>query len=179
MTQNSSKIFSGYRALGVNSDHVPCVIRYNQKHQETYVITSVGKAFHVYKVSRITKNYHGKWATSAQKFDFFLYVCVKCSNLGLTRVSDLLDDEISGLAADATFIYASSKKNIYAFRFGRKVSLLWCTFFYHSVNFSAKFLIQTLGGCVLILYYFLMCTKRILKSNTECYKTSCTRNTYQ
>ena len=45
----------------------------------------------------------------------------KCSNLGLTRVSDLLDDEISGLAADSTFIYASSKKNIYAFRFGRKV----------------------------------------------------------
>ena len=50
MFQNSSKIFSGYRALGVNSDHVPCVIRYNRKHQETYVITSIGKAFHVYKV---------------------------------------------------------------------------------------------------------------------------------
>lgn len=46
----SSKIFGAYRALGVNSDHVPCVVRYNQKHQETYVITSVGRAFHVYKV---------------------------------------------------------------------------------------------------------------------------------
>jgi U3 small nucleolar RNA-associated protein 21 len=51
MTQSSSKIFNGYRALGINSDHVPCVIRYNSKHHETYVITSVGKAFHVYKVS--------------------------------------------------------------------------------------------------------------------------------
>ena len=50
MSPSSSKVFSAYRALGVNSDHVPCVIRYNQKHQETYVITSVGRAFHVYKV---------------------------------------------------------------------------------------------------------------------------------
>lgn len=50
MTHSSSKIFNGYRALGINSDHVPCVIRYNSKHHETYVITSVGKAFHVYKV---------------------------------------------------------------------------------------------------------------------------------
>jgi hypothetical protein len=50
MTQSSSKIFGGYRALGINSDQVPCVIRYNQKHHETYVITSIGKAFHVYKV---------------------------------------------------------------------------------------------------------------------------------
>jgi U3 small nucleolar RNA-associated protein 21 len=47
---SNSRLFSGYRALGVNSDHVPCVIRYNQNHQETYVVTSVGKVFHVYKV---------------------------------------------------------------------------------------------------------------------------------
>lgn len=52
---NNSKVFAGYRALGVNSDHVPSVIRYNQKHQETYAITSVGKAFHVYKVLNIIK----------------------------------------------------------------------------------------------------------------------------
>lgn len=52
---SNSRIFSGYRALGVNSDHVPCVIRYNQNHQETYVVTSVGKVFHVYKVKRKKK----------------------------------------------------------------------------------------------------------------------------
>jgi hypothetical protein len=51
MSQNNSRVFSSYRALGINSDHIPCVIRYNQKHQETYVVTSVGKAFHVYKVT--------------------------------------------------------------------------------------------------------------------------------
>ena len=50
MSLQDSRIFAGYRTLGVNSDHVPCVIRYNQRHQETYVISSVGKAFHVHKV---------------------------------------------------------------------------------------------------------------------------------
>ena len=53
---SNSRIFSGYRALGVNSDHVPCVIRYNQNHQETYVVTSVGKVFHVYKVKILLKH---------------------------------------------------------------------------------------------------------------------------
>lgn len=50
MSETNSKIFAPYRALGINSDHVPCVVRYNHKHQETYAITSVGKSFHVYKV---------------------------------------------------------------------------------------------------------------------------------
>jgi hypothetical protein len=45
----------------------------------------------------------------------------KCSNLGLVRVSDLLDDEINCLGVDATYIYVAANKNIYAFRFGRKV----------------------------------------------------------
>jgi len=94
MYQNSSKIFSGYRALGVNSDHVPCIIRYNQKHQETYVISSIGKAFHVYK----------------------------CSNMGLVRVSDTLEHEINCLASDANFIYAAAANKIYAFKLGRKVA---------------------------------------------------------
>ena len=50
ITKWSKVTITGYRALGVNSDHVPCAIRYNRKHQETYAITSIGKAFHVYKV---------------------------------------------------------------------------------------------------------------------------------
>jgi hypothetical protein len=55
MNQNTqSKIFNSFRALGINSNHVPCVVRYNQKHHETYVITSIGKAFHVYKVNNFS-----------------------------------------------------------------------------------------------------------------------------
>jgi len=49
------------------------------------------------------------------------FIGLKCSNLGLIRVSDSLEDDITCLGVDSTFIYASSKRNIYAFRFGRKV----------------------------------------------------------
>jgi U3 small nucleolar RNA-associated protein 21 len=41
--------------------------------------------------------------------------------MGLVRVSDSLEDEISCLGVDSNFIYASSKQNIYGFLFGRKV----------------------------------------------------------
>jgi hypothetical protein len=34
ITKWSKVTITGYRALGVNSDHVPCAIRYNRKHQE-------------------------------------------------------------------------------------------------------------------------------------------------
>jgi hypothetical protein len=36
-------------------------------------------------------------------------------------VSDQLEHEISCLAIDSKYIYASAKNNVYAFRFGRKV----------------------------------------------------------
>jgi hypothetical protein len=49
----------------------------------------------------------------------------KCSNMGLIRVSDLLDDEISCLGIDANFIYAAAGKSVYAFLFGRKVKLFY------------------------------------------------------
>ena len=49
------------RALGVNSDHVPCVIRYDRKHKENYVITSIGKAFHVYNVFYFSSQYSSKF----------------------------------------------------------------------------------------------------------------------
>ena len=78
MTHSSSKIFNGYRALGINSDHVPCVIRYNSKHHETYVITSVGKAFHVYKVFfTITVNFKYKinYIYQMKVFEFGSYTC--------------------------------------------------------------------------------------------------------
>ena len=98
-SSSGSRVFRAYRALGVNSDHVPCVTRYNAKHQETYVITSVGKSFHVYK----------------------------CSNMGLIRVSDPLPDDIGCLAVDARFIYATARNKAYAFKFGRKVEREYTT----------------------------------------------------
>ncbi len=81
------------RALGVNSDHVPCVIRYDRKHKENYVITSIGKAFHVYNVFNFSSQY-------SSKVIFIRTVFLYCSNLGLVRVSDSLEDDISSLACD-------------------------------------------------------------------------------
>ena len=46
-----SKIFAGFRALGFVSNHIPLDVRYSQRHKENYVVTCVGKAFHVYNVS--------------------------------------------------------------------------------------------------------------------------------
>lgn len=41
--------------------------------------------------------------------------------MGLVRVSDQLEHEISCLGIDSKYIYAASRNNVYAFRFGRKV----------------------------------------------------------
>lgn len=47
----ASKIFTGYRALGYVSNHVPLAVRHHRKHRENYVITCVGKSFHTYNVN--------------------------------------------------------------------------------------------------------------------------------
>jgi hypothetical protein len=46
----SSKIFSAFRALGFCSNHIPLCVRYHSKHQDNYVVTCVGTAFHTYNV---------------------------------------------------------------------------------------------------------------------------------
>lgn len=58
----------------------------------------------------------------------------KCSNMGLIRVSDLLEDEISCLGIDANFIYAAAGKNVYAFLFGRKVKLFYLNDIYEAIS---------------------------------------------
>lgn len=59
---------------------------------------------------------------------------LKCSNMGLIRVSDLLEDEISCLGIDANFIYAAAGKNVYAFLFGRKVKLFYLYDLYEAIS---------------------------------------------
>ncbi|MFT7815671.1 WD repeat-containing protein 36 [Arapaima gigas] len=46
-----SAIFSGFRALGLYSNHLPHVVRYHSKHRKFYIVTAVGKCFHTYNVS--------------------------------------------------------------------------------------------------------------------------------
>lgn len=89
----ASKIFAGYRALGFVSTHVPLAVRYHNKHKENYVVTSVGRACHVYN----------------------------CSKLGLVSVSDIHPDEISVLAVSSRHIFTACGSVIRCFDHGRKV----------------------------------------------------------
>uniref|UniRef100_A0A3Q2P0E8 WD repeat domain 36 n=1 Tax=Fundulus heteroclitus TaxID=8078 RepID=A0A3Q2P0E8_FUNHE len=45
---DDDKLFSGFRVLGLYSNHVPHALRYHLKHREFYVVTSVGRSFHTF-----------------------------------------------------------------------------------------------------------------------------------
>uniref|UniRef100_A0A8C1EBX2 WD repeat domain 36 n=1 Tax=Cyprinus carpio carpio TaxID=630221 RepID=A0A8C1EBX2_CYPCA len=49
--KKGSVIFSGFRALGLYSNHLAHVLRFHKKHREFYVLTAVGQCFHTYNVS--------------------------------------------------------------------------------------------------------------------------------
>lgn len=48
--RGGSALFSGFRVLGLYSNHVPHALRYHKKHREFYLVTAVGKCFHTYNV---------------------------------------------------------------------------------------------------------------------------------
>lgn len=89
---SASKIFTGYRALGYVSTDVPFAMRYHKKHKENYVITSVGRSFHVYN----------------------------CSKLGIVSVSDIHPDPITVLASSQRHIFTACGNTIRCFDKGRK-----------------------------------------------------------
>ncbi|XP_015522612.1 WD repeat-containing protein 36 [Neodiprion lecontei] len=88
-----SKIFSGNRALGYVSNHIPVVTRYIQRRKENLIVTCVGKAFHTYG----------------------------CSHFTLLSVSGVHDGEITCMTADAYHIYTASDNKIYAWRRGSEL----------------------------------------------------------
>ncbi|KAI8786613.1 WD repeat-containing protein 36 isoform X1 [Biomphalaria glabrata] len=90
---NPSKIFAGYRALGFVSNHVPLATRYHKRHKENYIVTCVGRSFHVYNTSR----------------------------LGIVAVSDIHPDDISAVAADFRYVYTAAGKNIFSVARNRKI----------------------------------------------------------
>ncbi|KAK2173340.1 hypothetical protein NP493_883g01001 [Ridgeia piscesae] len=89
-----SQIFTGFRALGFVSNHIPLAVRHHQKHKENYVVTCVGKAFHTYN----------------------------CSRLGIVSVSNLHPDQITCLAVDAYLVFTACNNVIYAYTRGREVA---------------------------------------------------------
>lgn len=88
-----SKIFTGYRALGLVSNHVPLSVRYIQRRKENLVCTVVGKSFHTYG----------------------------CSKLDLLSVSDPCPEEIECLTSDAYLVFTVCKNIIYAWRRGTEL----------------------------------------------------------
>ncbi|KAK2818486.1 hypothetical protein Q5P01_024047 [Channa striata] len=93
-----SSLFSGFRVLGLYSNHVPHVVRFHKKHREFYLVTAVGKCFHTYNVSR----------------------------LGIVAVSNSLPDDITCLAADRMLVFAASGRVISAFARNKEVVMCYC-----------------------------------------------------
>ena len=82
---DSSKIFSGHRALGFVSNHVPLVARYIQKRRENLIATSVGKSFHTYggaKLGLLTvSGIHPEDISTLAGGVFFIVCCQRVDNL--------------------------------------------------------------------------------------------------
>ncbi|XP_068190775.1 WD repeat-containing protein 36 [Antennarius striatus] len=93
LTGGGSSLFSGFRVLGLYSNHVPHALRFHKKHREFYVATAVGKCFHTYNVNR----------------------------LGIVAVSNSLPDDITCLAADRMLVFAATGKVISAFARNKEV----------------------------------------------------------
>uniref|UniRef100_A0A4W4G599 Small-subunit processome Utp21 domain-containing protein n=1 Tax=Electrophorus electricus TaxID=8005 RepID=A0A4W4G599_ELEEL len=85
--KKGSSIFSGFRALGLYSNHLPHVVRFHKKHREFYIVTAVGQCFHTYNVKK----------------------------LGIVAVSNALPADIACLAADRMLVYAAHGKVVSAF----------------------------------------------------------------
>ncbi|XP_075993442.1 WD repeat-containing protein 36 [Genypterus blacodes] len=82
-----SSLFSGFRVLGLYSNHVSHALRYHRKHREFYAVTAVGKSFHTYNVNK----------------------------LGIVAVSNSLSEDISCLAVDRMLVFAAAGRLISAF----------------------------------------------------------------
>ncbi|XP_005281691.2 WD repeat-containing protein 36 isoform X1 [Chrysemys picta bellii] len=88
-----SALFSGFRALGLYSNHLPHVLRYHQRHREFYLLTAAGRSFHTYNVKK----------------------------LGIVAVSNALLQDITCLAADRMLVFASYGNLLHAFARNKEV----------------------------------------------------------
>ncbi|KAM6902387.1 WD repeat-containing protein 36 [Xenentodon cancila] len=93
MPGGRSSLFSGFRVLGLYSNHVPHALRFHQKHREFYVVTSVGMSFHTFNVNK----------------------------LGIVAVSNSLSEEITCLAADRMLVFAAAGRSVFAFARNKEV----------------------------------------------------------
>ena len=76
MTEQSSRIFCGHRALGYVANQVPLVTRFIHSRREHLAVTCVGRVFHTYG----------------------------CSKMGLLSVSKIHPEDITCVTAGTFFI---------------------------------------------------------------------------
>ncbi|KAF6718815.1 WD repeat-containing protein 36 [Oryzias melastigma] len=93
MPAGGSSLFSGFRVLGLYSNHVAHALRYHAKHREFYLVTASGQRFHTFNVNR----------------------------LGIVAVSNSLPDDITCLAADRMLVFAATGRQICAFARNKEV----------------------------------------------------------
>ncbi|XP_007486659.1 WD repeat-containing protein 36 isoform X2 [Monodelphis domestica] len=91
---SSSALFTGFRALGLFSSHIPHVVRYHGRHRKFYVTTCVGKSFHTYNVQK----------------------------LSLVAVSNSVPQDITCLAADRRLVFAAYGNVFSAFSRNKEVA---------------------------------------------------------
>ncbi|CAF0909625.1 unnamed protein product [Didymodactylos carnosus] len=87
MTSNSNHLFTSYRALGLVTDHVPCILRIHRKHSNHLLITAIGKIFHAYRLNTFK----------------------------LLIVSDPLPTDIQCLASDSRLIFVAAGSTVYSY----------------------------------------------------------------
>lgn len=82
-----NRIFESYRALGYYTNHVPIQIMYHEKLKENFIVTCVGKSYHIYNASK----------------------------LGISRVSDPQKADINAMLTSGNRIYCAIGNDIMGF----------------------------------------------------------------
>ncbi|XP_054570984.1 WD repeat-containing protein 36 isoform X3 [Eptesicus fuscus] len=91
--RTASALFAGFRALGLFSNDIPHVVRFNALKRRFYVTTCVGKSFHTYDVQK----------------------------LSLVAVSNSLPQDICCMAADGRLVFAAYGNVFSAFARNKEV----------------------------------------------------------
>ncbi|XP_036165773.1 WD repeat-containing protein 36 isoform X2 [Myotis myotis] len=91
--RSASALFAGFRALGLFSNDIPHVVRFNALKRRFYVTTCVGKSFHTYDVQK----------------------------LSLVAVSNSLPQDICCMAADGRLVFAAYGNVFSAFARNKEV----------------------------------------------------------
>uniref|UniRef100_A0A3Q3M285 WD repeat domain 36 n=1 Tax=Mastacembelus armatus TaxID=205130 RepID=A0A3Q3M285_9TELE len=101
VSSRTHSLFSGFRVLGLYSNHVPHALRYHKKHREFYLVTAVGKCFHAYNVCSY-------WLMRRD--------VIRCGCLG-----NSLSDDITCVTADRMLVFTAAGRLISAFARNKEV----------------------------------------------------------